>query len=156
MTTLREGSKAPAFKGTDQNGNLISLIDFLGQKVVLFFYPRDNTPSCTTQACNLRDNYQLLQQSGFQIVGISTDSVKSHKKFEQRFNLPFPLIADEDKKIVEKYQVWGQKKFMGLTFDGTHRTTFLIDEQGRIKNIITKVKTSNHAQQVLDAWDVGS
>ena len=153
MTNLKEGTKAPAFKGTDQDGNSIALKDYLGHKVVIFFYPHDNTPGCTAQACNMRDNYELLVKQGFRIMGISTDTVKSHKKFEQKYSLPFPLIADEDNKIVEKYGVWGEKKFMGRTFDGTHRTTFLIDEKGKIRKIITKVNTKDHAQQVLDVWN---
>lgn len=152
MTHLKEGSKAPAFTSIDQNGNRISLKDFIGKKVVLYFYPHDNTPTCTTQACNLRDNYSDFLRQGFEVIGISTDNVKSHKKFETKFNLPFPLVADEDKKIHIKYGVWGEKKFMGRTFDGTHRTTFLIDEKGIIKKIIEKPVSKTHAQQVLDAW----
>jgi peroxiredoxin Q/BCP len=153
MTPLTEGMKAPDFKGRDQNGNIITLKGYLGHKVVIFFYPRDNTPGCTTQACNMRDNYELLVKKGFRIIGVSTDSVKSHKKFEQKYALPFPLIADEDRKVVQKYGVWGEKKFMGRTFDGTHRTTFLIDEKGKIRRIINKVNTKDHAQQVLEEWD---
>lgn len=151
--SLQIGKKAPAFTGTDQNGNKVALKDFLGKKVVIYFYPKDDTPGCTAQACNLRDNYQLLTDEGFAIIGISTDSVKSHKKFENKFDLPFPLIADEDKVIVEKYGVWGEKKFMGKTFMGTIRTTFLIDEKGAIKKILTKIDTANHSQQVLDEWN---
>lgn len=153
MTALKEGKKAPAFTGVDQNGNKVSLKDFLGKKVVLYFYPHDDTPSCTTQACNLRDNYHALVEKGFQVIGISTDSVKSHKKFEAKYELPFTLIADQDQKILEKYGVWGEKQFMGRTFIGTHRTTFLIDETGKIKKIITKPNTKNQTQQVLDAWE---
>jgi peroxiredoxin Q/BCP len=152
MTELREGKKAPAFSGLDQNGNKIQLKDFLGKKVILYFYPHDDTPSCTAQACNLRDNNSELIDKGFQVIGISTDNVKSHKKFEQKYNLPFPLIADEDQNIVEKYGVWGEKKFMGKAFIGTHRTTFLIDEIGKIKTIITKPNIKNQTQQVLEAW----
>lgn len=152
MAELKEGSEAPAFDGTDQNGNKVSLSDFKGKKVVLYFYPKDDTPGCTAQACNLRDNYQQLIDLGFHVIGISTDSVKSHKKFENKYNLPFPLIADEDKKIVELYNVWGEKKFMGKTFMGTRRTTFLINEAGKIKKIITKPDTQNQTQQVLDSW----
>jgi peroxiredoxin Q/BCP len=149
---IKEGSKAPAFKGIDQNGNYVSLSDFKGKKVILYFYPKDDTPGCTAQACNLRDNYQDLINNGFEVIGISTDSVKSHKKFEEKFDLPFPLIADEDRKIVEKYNVWGEKKFMGKTYMGTNRTTFLIDEQGEIKKIISKPDTKSQTQQVLEAW----
>lgn len=152
MSELKEGSKAPVFEGVDQNGNTVSLDDFKGKKVILYFYPKDDTPGCTAQACNLRDNYQELIQKGFQVVGISTDSVKSHKKFEDKYSLPFPLIADEEKKIVEQYGVWGEKKFLGKSYMGTTRTTFLIDEEGNIKKIITKPETKNQTQQVLDAW----
>ncbi len=150
---LKEGSKAPAFTGVDQNGNTISLADFKGKKVILYFYPKDDTPGCTAQACNLRDNYDELINKGYQVIGVSTDSVKSHKKFEEKFELPFPLIADEEKKIVEKYKVWGEKQFMGKTFIGTHRTTFLIDELGKIKKIIAKPDTKNQTQQVLSVWE---
>ena len=146
---LKEGSKAPDFTGIDQNGNTISLHDFKGKKVVLYFYPKDDTPGCTAQACNLRDNHSVLQKQGYAVIGISVDSVKSHKKFEEKYSLPFPLVADEDKKIVEAYGVWGEKKFMGKTHMGTHRTTFLIDEEGNIFKIITKPDTKNQAQQVL-------
>ena len=152
MSILKEGAKAPVFKGVDQNGNKISLTDFKGQKVVVYFYPKDDTPGCTAQACNLRDNYTELLKQGFQVIGISTDSVKSHKKFEEKYKLPFPLIADEDKKIVEQYGVFGEKKFMGKTYLGTSRTTFLVDEAGKIKKIITKPDTKNQTEQVLEAW----
>lgn len=153
--SLKIGSKAPAFSGNDQNGNKIALKDFKGKKVVLYFYPKDDTPGCTAQACNLRDNYQDLLKSGMQIVGVSVDSVKSHKKFEQKYELPFPLIADEDKKIVEAYGVWGEKKFMGRTYMGTNRVTFLIDEQGKINHIISKPDTKNHTAEILAAWNEG-
>ncbi len=149
---LKEGNKAPAFSGVDQNGNKIYLADFIGKKVILYFYPKDDTPGCTAQACNLRDNYHKLINKGYQVIGVSTDSVKSHKKFEEKFELPFPLIADEEKKIVEKYKVWGEKHFMGKTYMGTHRTTFLIDELGKIKKIIAKPDTKNQTEQVLTAW----
>jgi thioredoxin-dependent peroxiredoxin len=152
MTALKEGSKAPAFKGIDQDGKSVSLADFKGRKVILYFYPNDDTPGCTAQACNLRDNYSELIKQGFQVIGVSTNTVKSHKKFEKKYELPFPLIADEDQVIVNKYGVWGEKKFMGRTFDGTHRTTFLIDEAGKIRKIITKPDTKNHTQEVLAAW----
>jgi len=151
--TLKAGDKAPAFKGVDQDGNVISLSDFKGQKVVLYFYPKDNTPGCTAQACNLRDNYDDLTGLGYQVIGVSGDSVKSHKKFEEKFDLPFPLIADEDKVILEAYGVYGPKKFMGRSFLGIHRTTFLIDEKGVIKAIINKPDTKNQTQQVLDTWE---
>lgn len=153
MTELKEGDKAPAFTGADQNGKTVSLNDFKGKKVILYFYPKDDTPGCTAQACNLRDNHNDLLQKGFEVIGISTDSVKSHKKFEDKYSLPFPLIADEEKKIVDQYGVWGQKKMMGKSYMGTNRTTFLIDENGTIKKIITKPDTKNQTQQVLDAWN---
>jgi peroxiredoxin Q/BCP len=152
MSEITEGSIAPHFTGFDQNGKQVSLTDFKGKKVILYFYPKDDTPGCTAQACNLRDNYSDLIKNGFQVIGISTDSIKSHKKFEDKYSLPFPLVADEDKKIVELYGVWGEKKFMGKTYDGINRTTFLIDEEGKIKKIITKPDTKNQTQQVLDAW----
>lgn len=153
MTQLKEGDKAPVFEGVDQNGKKVSLKGFKGKKLILYFYPKDDTPGCTAQACNLRDNYDQLISLGFQVVGVSIDAVKKHKKFETKYKLPFSLIADEEKKIVELYGVWGEKKFMGRTFIGTHRTTFLIDEKGKIRKIITKPNTKNQAQQVLEAWD---
>jgi peroxiredoxin Q/BCP len=153
MTELKPGKTAPAFTGIDQNGKKVSLKDFRGRKVILYFYPKDDTPGCTAQACNLRDNYSELVDKGFEVIGISTDNVKSHKKFEKKFSLPFPLIADEDRKIVGKYGVWGEKKFMGRIFDGTHRTTYLIDERGKVKDIITKPDTKNQTQQALDLWN---
>ncbi len=152
MAVLKEGSKAPVFKGIDQDGKPVSLSDFKGKKVILYFYPHDDTPTCTIQACNLRDNYPALIKKGFKVIGISTDTVKSHKKFEDKFDLPFPLIADEDKKIVGQYNVWGEKQFMGRTFNGTFRTTFLIDETGKIKKILDKPDSANHTAEILAAW----
>jgi thioredoxin-dependent peroxiredoxin len=152
MSPLQEGDKAPAFKGKDQNGKAVSLSDFKGKKVVLYFYPKDDTPGCTAQACNLRDNYSLLTKKGFVVLGVSTDGEKSHKKFEEKFDLPFTLIADDDKKIVEAYGVWGEKQMYGKTYMGTHRETFLIDEKGVIKKIIRKPDTKNHTEEVLEAW----
>jgi peroxiredoxin Q/BCP len=152
MAVLKEGSKAPAIKSVDQNGKPISLADFKGKKVILYFYPKDDTPGCTSQACNLKDNYSALIKKGFQVVGVSVDSVKSHKNFEEKFALPFPLISDEEKKIVDKYNLWGEKKFMGRTYMGTTRTTFLIDELGIIKKIIDKPDTKNHTEEILAAW----
>jgi len=153
MSHLKEGDKAPAFKGKDQNGKDVSLADFAGKKVVLYFYPKDDTPGCTAQACNLRDNYSLLTKKGLVVLGVSVDGAKSHKKFEEKYELPFTLIADDDKKIVEAYGVWGEKKFMGKTYMGTHRVTFLIDEHGNIKSIISKPDTKNHTEEVLKAWE---
>jgi len=152
-TTLHEGQQAPAFTGKDQDGNTVSLHDFKGKKVVLYFYPKDDTPGCTAQACNLRDNYTALIKSGFVVIGISADDVKSHKKFEKKFGLPFPLIADEDQSIVNDYSVWGEKQMFGKKYMGIIRTTFLIDENGVIKKIINKPDTENHTQQVMEAWN---
>jgi peroxiredoxin Q/BCP len=149
---LKIGSKAPAFKGVDQNGNTVALKDFAGKKLILYFYPKDDTPGCTAQACNLRDNHAALLKAGYAVAGVSVDSVKTHKKFEQKYELPFPLIADEDKKIVEAYGVWGEKKFMGKTYMGITRTTFLIDEAGKLKHIISKPDTKDHTREVLEAW----
>lgn len=150
--TLKPGDKAPDFKGVDQNGDVLALSEFKGKKIVLYFYPKDNTPGCTAQACNLRDNYDELIKGGYQVLGVSGDSIKSHKKFEEKFDLPFPLIADEDKVILNAYGVWGPKKFMGRSFIGVHRTTFLIDEKGIIRAVIEKPDTKNHTEQVLETW----
>ncbi len=150
MAVIKEGSKAPAFKGIDQNGKSVSLLDFKGQKLVLYFYPKDDTPGCTAQACNLRDNYKKLIKKGIAILGVSVDSVKSHEKFIEKYELPFSLIADEDKKIVDKYNLWGQKKFMGRTYMGTTRTTFIIDEAGMVRHIIEKPDTKDHTKEILE------
>jgi peroxiredoxin Q/BCP len=150
---LGEGQKAPNFKGIDQDGNAISLADYKGKKVVLYFYPHDNTPTCTEQACNLRDNYNLLQSKGYHIIGVSEDDVKSHKKFGQKFNLPFPLVADTKQEILKKYGVWDWKTFMGNTYVGTHRTTFLIDEKGKIVKVIKRPKNKKHAEEIVAFWD---
>ena len=146
-----KGKKAPAFSGPNQHGDMVSLKDFKGKKVILYFYPKDDTPGCTAQACNLRDNYSQLLDAGLHIIGISTDGVKSHQKFAQKFDLPFPLIADEDRKIAEAYGVWGEKKFMGRTYMGIHRTSFLIGQSGKIELVISKPNTKNHAQELLAA-----
>jgi peroxiredoxin Q/BCP len=149
MVELKTGDFAPNFKGIDQNGDSIELVQFLGKKVVLYFYPKDDTPGCTAQACNLRDNLSVLKTHGIEVIGVSTDSVKSHTKFSSKFELNFPLIADENKEIVEQYGVWGLKKFMGREYLGTTRTTFLIDEKGIIEGIIAKPKTKAHAEEIL-------
>lgn len=154
MTTLKQGDKAPAFKAKDQDGSLHQLKDYKGQKLALYFYPRDNTPTCTVQACNLRDNFEALKKAGITILGVSTDDEKSHKKFETKHQLPFPLLEDSAHKMVNDYGVWGPKKFMGKEFDGTHRTTFLIDENGKIAHVIEKVKSKEHAAQILKTWDM--
>ncbi len=147
---LKEGDKAPAIKGKDQNGKPVSLTDYKGKKVILYFYPKDDTPGCTKESCNFRDNYSSLKKKGFEVVGVSTDDEKSHQKFIEKFNLPFTLLADDEKKIVNDYGVWGEKSFMGRKYMGTNRTTFIISETGKIEKIITKVDTSNSTQQVLD------
>ncbi|MBW6497924.1 MAG: thioredoxin-dependent thiol peroxidase [Bacteroidales bacterium] len=149
MTHLKPGDKAPDFKGKDQNGNPIGLADFKGSKLVLYFYPKDNTPGCTAQACNLRDNYDVLLKQGYKVVGVSADNEKSHVKFIEKFELPFPLIADTEKEILKAFGVWGPKKFMGREFDGIHRTTFIIDEKGVIAEVIEKVDTKNHTAQFI-------
>ena len=150
MSTLKEGQKAPDFIGNDQNGNTISLSDFTGKTLILYFYPQDNTPTCTKEACNFRDNYQSLVDKGLAVIGVSFDTEKSHKKFIDKFQLPFPLIADPDKKIIEAYGVWGEKKLYGKVYMGTLRTTFIIDQHGMIKHIIQKVDSNNASAQVLE------
>jgi peroxiredoxin Q/BCP len=150
MAILKEGDIAPDFKAKDQNGNDVTLSQFRGKNVILYFYPKDDTPGCTAEACSFRDNYQSLVGQGFEVIGVSIDDEKSHKKFESKYNLPFTLIADNDKKIVEEYGVWGEKNMYGKTYMGTVRTTFIINTEGVIKNIITKVDNANATQQVLD------
>lgn len=150
MATLQEGDKAPDFTAKDQNGKPISLADFKGKTVILYFYPKDDTPGCTAEACDFRDNYQSLVGKGFEVIGVSTDDEKSHKKFETKYSLPFPLIADESKEIVEAYGVWGEKNMYGKVYMGTMRTTFIIDAGGIIKKVINKVDTKASSQQVLD------
>lgn len=149
MTKLAVGDKAPAINAIDQHGNEINLENFKGNKVVLYFYPKDNTPGCTAQACNLRDNYDAMLKQGYKVIGVSPDSEKSHQKFTEKFDLPFPLIPDTEKKVIQDYGVWGRKKFMGREYDGVFRTTFVIDEEGRIEEIIDKVKTKDHTEQIL-------
>ena len=150
ITSIKVGDTAPDFKGKDQDGNFVSLIDFKGKKLVLYFYPKDNTPGCTAEACNLRDNYEALLKKGYAIVGVSADDETKHKKFIEKYNLPFPLLADVDKIILKAYDVWGKKKFLGKTYDGIVRTTFVIDEKGEIEKVITDVKTTNHTAQILE------
>lgn len=153
MTNLNEGDKAPVFKTKDQNGNPVSLKDFRGKKVVLYFYPEDDTPTCTIQACNLRDNYSMLTQKGIVVLGVSPDNGKAHKKFEEKYDLPFTLLADEEKNIIDKYGVWGEKNLYGRKYMGVHRTTFLIDEKGVIRRILKKPQSKVHTQEILKAWD---
>jgi len=150
MSELKEGQKAPDFTANDQNGNNVSLSQFTGKKVVLYFYPKDDTPGCTAEACDFRDNYQGLTAKGIVVLGVSVDDEKSHQKFVTKHNLPFTLIADPDKKIVEAYGVWGEKNMYGKKYMGTNRTTFLIDENGVISHIIKKVDTKNSTAQVLE------
>lgn len=147
--SLSVGDKAPDFKVNDQDGNEIKLSDYKGKKVVLYFYPRDNTPGCTAEACNLRDNYEALQKAGYEILGVSTDDEKSHKKFIEKQSLPFKLLADTEKEIHEKYGTWVEKNMYGRKYMGTARKTFLIDENGEIEEIIGKVKTKEHTAQIL-------
>ncbi len=147
--TLQVGDNAPAFEAPDQDGNMVKLSDFSGKKLVLYFYPKDNTPGCTAQACNLRDNYEQLLAQGYAVLGVSTDSSKSHQKFIEKQNLPFSLLADEDKKVHEAFGTWGEKSMYGKKYMGTLRTTFVIDENGKISEIIQKVKTKDHTAQIL-------
>ena len=147
---LKVGDKVPDFKGVDQDGNAISYQDFVGKKLVVFFYPKASTPGCTAEACDLRDNENALKAQGYHLVGVSADSVKRQKNFAEKKNLPFPLIADENHDVLNAFGVWGPKKFMGREFDGIHRTTFIIDENGTITDVIEKVKTKEHAKQILE------
>jgi peroxiredoxin Q/BCP len=148
-THLKAGDKAPAFSGTDQNGNKISLSDFKGKKIVLYFYPEDDTPGCTAQACNLRDNHNLLLENGYTVIGVSPNDTESHSKFAGKYSLAFPLLADTQHKIIEKYGVWGEKNLYGRKFMGLHRTTFVIDEKGVIQKIFLRPKTKEHAEEIL-------
>jgi peroxiredoxin Q/BCP len=152
MIILKEGVKAPQFSGNDQDGKKISLGDFKGKKVVLYFYPEDDTPTCTIQACNLRDNYGLLKKNGFVVLGVSPDEEKKHKKFEAKYGLPFSLLADPQHAIIDKYGVWGEKKLYGREYMGIHRTTFLIDEKGVIRKIFLRPKNRQHAEEIIQAW----
>jgi peroxiredoxin Q/BCP len=149
MNQLNIGSTLPAFVGVDQNGEEINSNDFSGKRLVVYFYPKDNTPGCTAQACSLRDDYSALLENNIAVIGVSADSVSSHKKFMDKFQLPFPLIADTEKTLLNLFGVWGPKKFMGKTYDGIHRTTFLFDETGNLMSIIEKPNTKNHAQEIL-------
>lgn len=152
MITLQPGDKAPAFKGKNQDGKTVSLSDYKGKKLVLYFYPEDDTPTCTVQACNLRDNYLLLKKEGFEIVGISPDEISKHKKFEAKYQLPFTLIADPDHQIIDRYGVWGEKHLYGRKYMGLHRTTFVLDEKGIIRKIFLRPKNKAHAEEIVKAW----
>ncbi|WP_026916315.1 thioredoxin-dependent thiol peroxidase [Christiangramia portivictoriae] len=150
MTTLKAGDKAPDFKAEDQDGNNIALSDYKGKKLVLFFYPKASTPGCTAEACNLSDNYEAMSAKGYDILGVSADSKKRQQNFRNKYEFKYPLLADEDKKVIQAYGVWGPKKFMGKEYEGIHRTTFIIDENGIIEEVIEKVKTKAHAEQIME------
>lgn len=152
MEKVEIGSMAPDFKALDAEGKEYTLNDFKGKKLVLFFYPKDMTPGCTNQVCNLRDHYEELQKMGIELLGVSIDAKERHQKFIEKHQLPFPLLEDPEKVILNAYGVWGPKKFMGKEFDGTHRTTFLIDENGKVAHRIDKVKTKDHATQIKEFW----
>lgn len=149
MTTLKAGDNAPQFEAKDQDGNTVRLSDYSGKKIVLFFYPKASTPGCTAEACNLSDNYQTFLAKGYDVLGVSADSAKRQTNFKNKYELPFPLLADEDKAVIEAFGVWGPKKFMGKEYDGIHRTTFIINENGVVEEVIAKVKTKAHAEQIL-------
>lgn len=149
MTTLQQGDKAPDFSATDQDGNIHKLSDYKGKKLVIFFYPAADTPTCTTEACNLRDNYHSFLAKNYAVLGVSADNQKKQGKFKAKYELPFPLLADEDKAVINAFGVWGPKKFMGREFDGIHRTTFIINEKGIIEEVIEKVKSKEHSRQIL-------
>ena len=149
MKTLKIGDKVPSFSATDQDGNTINLSDYSGKKLIVFFYPAANTPGCTAEACNLRDNYKELQSEGYELLGVSADSQKKQANFKNKYEFPFPLLADEDHTVINAFGVWGPKKFMGREYDGIHRMTFVIDGKGIVTNVIEKVKTKDHAAQLL-------
>jgi len=153
MTHLKEGDKAPDFKGLDQDGNERSLADYKGKKLILFFYPKDNTPGCTAEACSLRDHYGELRAQGFELLGVSPDSQKKHQNFIAKHELPFPLLADTEQEVLKAYGAWGEKKMYGKTYEGVLRSTFIIDEEGKIEQIFSKVKTKDHAGQILEAMN---
>lgn len=151
MTHLKEGDKAPDFSALNEKGETINLSDFAGKKLILYFYPKDNTPTCTTEACNLRDNFEALQEKGFELLGVSPDSERKHQNFIKKFELPFSLLADTDTKVIQDYGVWGEKQMFGKKYMGVFRTTFVIDEAGKIEKVFTKVKSAEHTQQILEA-----
>ncbi len=154
MNRINEGENAPQFEAKDQNGNTVKLSDYKGKKVVLYFYPKDNTPTCTVEACNLRDNYQLLQEKGIEIIGVSADSAKKHQNFIGKYDLPFALLADTDLEVINAFGVWGEKKFMGRTFDGIHRVTYVIDEDGKVIKRFDKVNSKRHSEEILEALNM--
>lgn len=150
MSKLKIGDPAPDFSAPDQDGNMVSLDQFSGKKLVLYFYPKDNTPGCTAEACDLRDNYERFMKEGYEILGVSADSQKSHQNFIKKYDLPFPLLSDVDKKVLEAYGAWGEKKMYGKTYMGVLRKTFVISEKGTIENIIEKVETKQHSKQIFE------
>ncbi|MEP1488255.1 MAG: thioredoxin-dependent thiol peroxidase [Algibacter sp.] len=150
MNTLKVGDKAPNFEALDEAGNTVKLSDFKGKTLVVFFYPKASTPGCTVEACNLRDNYTVLKEKGYALLGVSADSAKRQSNFKNKYEFPFPLLADEDKAVINAFGVWGAKKFMGRTYDGIHRKTFVISPEGVIVKVIDKVKTKDHAAQILE------
>ena len=150
MNTLKVGDKVPNFKSIDQDGNTVQLSDYQGRKLVVFFYPKASTPGCTVEACNLRDNFELLKEKGFELIGVSADNQKRQTNFRNKYNFPFPLIADENKEVINAFGVWGLKKFMGREYDGIHRKTFLIDEKGFVTRVLDKVQTMSHASHTLE------
>ena len=150
MNTLKVGDTVPNFEGKDQDGNSISLSDYKGKRLIVFFYPKASTPGCIMEACNLRDNYKLLQEEGYELLGISADSQKRQTNFRNKYQFPFPLLADEDKVVINSFGVWGPKKFMGREYDGIHRKTFIISEKGLVEKVIDKVKTKQHSDQILN------
>ena len=150
MNTLKVGDKVPNLKSIDQDGNTIQFNEYQGKKLVVFFYPKASTPGCTVEACNLRDNFELLKEKGFELLGVSADNQKRQTNFRNKYNFPFPLLADENKEVINTFGVWGLKKFMGREYDGIHRKTFLIDEKGFVMKVIDKVKTKSHASQILE------
>ena len=151
MNTLKAGDKVPEFSVNDQDGNTVRLSDYQGEKLVVFFYPKANTPGCTAEACNLRDHYAELQSAGYKLLGVSADSEKKQANFRNKFEFPFPLLADEDHQVINAFGVWGPKKFMGREYDGIHRKTFIVDENGHVERVIEKVKTKDHAAQILES-----
>ncbi|WMI65154.1 thioredoxin-dependent thiol peroxidase [Aestuariibaculum sp. YM273] len=151
MNTLKAGDTVPDFTSEDEQGNTVSLSDYKGKKLIVFFYPKASTPGCTAEACNLKDNFEVLKEKGYELLGVSADSAKRQSNFKNKYEFPFPLLADEDKTVINTFGVWGPKKFMGREYDGIHRMTFLIDENGIVERVIEKVKTKNHAAQILEA-----
>ena len=151
MNTLNVGDTVPSFSAPNQDGKIINLSDYTGKNLIVFFYPRANTPGCTAEACNLRDNYKALQDEGYELLGVSEDSQKKQANFKNKYEFPFPLLADEDHAVINAFGVWGPKKFMGKEFDGIHRKTFVVNGDGKVAKVIDKVKTKDHAAQLLDA-----